>query len=132
MTEYTYEQLREQRGFGLLKKDVILRWQGRRDLIIDECNSQEYPLTALRRIGEQSGIVSFQVVHYRVEPTFKDDLLFYFGKVIRARDNEFLYARTEKKMAQAVITNQTETLSIQDDWRRAKAELNLIDILNSP
>jgi hypothetical protein len=128
MTTFTYSKLRENKGAKFLKKNDIVDWGNRRDLIINECNSHEYPLTAIRRIGELPEKVSFQIVHYRVEPVFKEDLQFYFGPVIRAEQRE-LYQRAEKRMTAAGITNTTEAQTIQDDWRRAKGELNLLKLL---
>lgn len=129
MTEFSHKTLITNKFAQYLKRGDIINWGDKRDLIIDECSSHEYPLLALRRVGENSGKISFQVINYRVDPIFKDDLQFYYGPVIRAEQQE-LYKKAEEKMAAAGITNTTERKSIEDDWRRAKSELDLFRFLD--
>jgi hypothetical protein len=128
MTEFTYEKLRDAKGFGLLKVGDILRWQERRDLIIDECKSLDYPLTGIRRVGSLNERVYFQVVRYKIEPVFKDSLISCFGPTIHQEDSK-AYELAERKMSRAGITNETERSALEEDRMIAKASLNLLDIL---
>lgn len=124
MTKYDLETLIKNKFSGIKKGDII-DWGDRRDLILDENATQEYPITAIRRVGE-SNRVSFQVVHYKVDPTFHDQLIHYFGKIVRNNESK-LYQKIDKKLSDAGITNESEEKSIIEDYRREKSATDIFN-----
>jgi hypothetical protein len=124
MTEYNLETLIKNK-FSNLKRGDIINLGDRRDLILDESSAGEYPITAIRRVGE-SKTVSFQIVHYKVDPVFLDQFIHYFGKVIRKNESE-LYQKIDKKLNEAGITNTTEEKSIKEDYRREKSAAEIFN-----